>query len=67
MIILGAPTSIAQRQGEDTLTYLNKGTEDVAFVLFKCCIKCLTIPLNIQVHLYNCFDSVIMKNIRYYK
>ena len=27
MIILGAPTSIAQRQGEDTLTYLNKGRE----------------------------------------
>ncbi|XP_019858101.1 PREDICTED: grainyhead-like protein 2 homolog isoform X2 [Amphimedon queenslandica] len=25
LIILGAPTSIAQRQGEDTLTYLNKG------------------------------------------
>ncbi len=25
LVVLGAPTSIAQRHGEDTLTYLNKG------------------------------------------
>ena len=33
VISLGAPTSIAQKHGEDTLTYLNKGTLYSVFLL----------------------------------
>ena len=33
VISLGAPTSIAQKHGEDTLTYLNKGMFVSVFLL----------------------------------
>ena len=34
LVVLGAPTSIAQRNDEDTLTYLNKGNTEKIHVLY---------------------------------
>jgi transcription factor CP2-like protein len=62
IIILGAPTSIAQRQGEDTLTYLNKGQ---FYNLYFRANNDMILPSRVKSVVYLSFLDEADRNIEY--